>query len=201
MVGQTYRQALRETTGTAWEDWLARLQGDVDPAWSHERIRAHIRDNYAVGDDWAEWLALSYGQLLGRIPVGVTKDAGVQIGLRRTLRAPKEQAWAYLTSADGLPKWIGAGADMRWEAGETYETEEGGGGTIAVAEPKRKLRLTWRRPAWEPASRLQIYTLEAKSGGTTVSVHQEMLEDVYVREVMRRFWEDKLQAMKRALDA
>jgi len=37
--------------------------------------------------------------------------------------------------------------------------------------------------------------LEAKTG-TTVAIHQEMLEDVYIRGLMRRHWEEALRKIE-----
>jgi hypothetical protein len=48
------------------------------------------------------------------------------------------------------------------------------------------------RSGWDSPSRLQLYVLATNSGKTTVAIHQEMLEDVYMRDVMKRHWEDVL---------
>jgi hypothetical protein len=61
--------------------------------------------------------------------------------------------------------------------------------------------MTWKRPEWERPSRLQIYVLSTNTGKTTVAIHQEMLEDVYIREMMRRFWEEKLSQIKNMEEA
>jgi uncharacterized protein YndB with AHSA1/START domain len=70
---------------------------------------------------------------------------------------------------------------------------------LTVVIPQQKLRMTWKRLQWDSPSRLQIYVLDAKSGKTTVSFHQEMLEDVYMREMMRRHWENAAEKLKAAL--
>jgi len=93
------------------------LEGTVDPSWAHEQTRAHIRETFGISEEWAEWLALMYGQRLGRKPVGVTKDAGVEIGVRRTLAADRERLWSYLLSPAGLALWIGSISVFRPEKG------------------------------------------------------------------------------------
>jgi precorrin-2 methylase len=61
--------------------------------------------------------------------------------------------------------------------------------------------MRWKLPEWEKPSRLQLLLLSVASGKTTVAIHQEMLEDVYVRELMRRFWAEKLKQIKNHLEA
>ena len=40
-------------------------------------------------------------------PVGLTKDAGWQIGVRKTLPVALEDAWNLLVSEEGLSLWLG----------------------------------------------------------------------------------------------
>lgn len=165
--------------------------------WSQEQMKNHICGKWGLADEWGGWLAVFYGQLLGRAPVGVTKDAGVQIGVRRTIAADKERVWRYMLSADGLKRWIGTVPEFRLEKGFAFESAEGVAGKLTVVQPLHKLRMTWKRPEWEQHSRLQIYWLSASRGRTTVSIHQEMLEDVYIREQMRRYWEETLHEIRK----
>ncbi len=199
MVGAIFRKEIEQATGMRWEEWIVRLQQTVDPYWSHEQIKSHVVDLRSVNEDWAEWIALMYGQLLGRVPVGVTKDAGVQIGVRKTLAVTKEQVWNYLISPQGLRLWLGHVSSMQWQKGHEYESVEGITGTITVIKPYEKLRMTWKRSEWEQYSRLQMYLLAANGGKTTIAIHQEMLEDVYMREMMRRHWEAMLYRVSESI--
>jgi len=199
MAGSIFRQDVQEATGFAWSDWVGKLDGTVDRTWSNEQIKNHIVEQYGVTGEWAEWIALLYGQLLGRIPVGVTKDAGVQIGVRKTLAASRERVWDFLVSEAGMKLWIGDVRPFPLQVGQTFESEDGVTGKLTVVIPQQKLRMTWKRLQWDSPSRLQIYVLDAKSGKTTVSFHQEMLEDVYMREMMRRHWENAAEKLKAAL--
>ncbi|REK77643.1 SRPBCC family protein [Paenibacillus paeoniae] len=199
MPGSIFRQEVMQATGSTWEEWVIRLQQSVDPQWSHEGIAAHIGEQYEASEQWSEWLAVMYGQVLGRIPVGVTKDAGVQIGVRKTIAASKERVWDYLVSQEGLKLWAGDVSSFILQKGEVYQSKEGLFGKLTVVKPYHKLRLTWQRPEWDNPSRLQMYVLSAKGDKTTVAIHQEMLDDIYVREVMRRHWEEKLNELTRRL--
>ena len=200
MASAVFRADLREATGASWEEWLARLGPEIDPLWSNELMARHIRDTWGIGDEWAEWLAVFYGQQIGRTPVGVTKDAGVQIGVRRTIAADKERVWRFMLSPDGLKLWIGSVPEFRLEKGFEFAAAEGVTGKLTVVQPLHKLRMAWKRPEWERPSRLQMYFLDASGGRTTIAIHQEMLEDVYIRERMRRHWEERLQLIRQATE-
>lgn len=166
------------------------------PGPMNKQTKEHICETFHLSDQWGEWLAVMYGQRLGRSPVGVTKDAGVQIGVRRTWAVNKEQLWHFLLSRRGLSLWIGNVSEFRPQKGFEFFSEEGVSGKLTVVQPFQKLRMTWKRPEWEKPSRLQMYLLSANSGKTTLAIHQEMLEDVYVRELMRRFWEETLRQVR-----
>lgn len=200
MVGSIFKRDVAQATGTSWEQWLATLAREVDPLWSHEQIRTHIRDRHGADEEWSEWIALLYGQAIGRVPVGVTQDAGVQIGVRRTLPVAKERAWHDFTSLEGLARWIGRVPEFPLRAGYAFASAEGVSGKLTVVVPHSKLRLTWQRAEWDSPSRLQLYFLSTASGHTTIAIHQEMLEDVYMRETMRRFWDGVLQRYKKEVE-
>lgn len=201
MVSSVFKQAVREATGTAWEEWINKLEKTVDPQWSHEQMKRHICETYRVSDEWGEWLAVLYGQRLGRTPVGVTKDAGVQIGVRKTMAVNKEAVWNFLLSPRGLSLWIGRVPEFRLQTGFAFASAEGVTGKLTVVQPLHKLRMTWKRPEWDQPSRLQLYVLSAASGKTTVAIHQEMLEDVYIRDMMRQFWDGTLRQIQKELEA
>jgi len=201
MPGIIFRQRLQEATGSTWEEWAARLDGRADKLWSHERLKAYLIEEYALSEEWAEWLAVMYGELIGRVPVGTTKDAGVQIGVRRTLNAPPDKVWRFLISPEGLKLWIGDTPAFELREGAEYESRDGVTGKVTVVDPGRKLRLTWKRPEWLTASRLQLYVMGASAGRTTVSIHQEMLEDVYMRGIMKHHWEEVLAGLRSKLEA
>jgi len=130
------------------------------------------------------------------VPTGTTKDAGVQIGVRRKMEAGKERIWRFLLSPQGAALWLGEVEALIWQKGEEFASRDGIAGKLTVVDPGSKLRLAWKRPDWDKPSRLQLILLAASGGKTTVSIHQEMLEDVYMRERMRLHWDEVLRRVK-----
>ena len=89
MAGTIFKQEVMKATERSWEEWIVALGQEVGPLWSHEQIRNHIVEQHQVSGEWGEWIAVMYEQVMGRVPVGLSKDAGVQIGVRKTMAATK----------------------------------------------------------------------------------------------------------------
>lgn len=127
----------------------------------------------------------------GRV-VGLTADAGYQIGVRRTLPIDRDRAWDFLLSPEGLRLWLGNVTDLDLQVGAVYSSVEGITGEFRVVKPKEQLRLTWKPKGWEKPSTLQIRLLSSRPDKTTISFHQEKLSDAAARERMKERWEEAL---------
>ncbi|WP_195575084.1 SRPBCC domain-containing protein [Paenibacillus sp. 1001270B_150601_E10] len=128
--------------------------------------------------------------------VGLTASTGYQVGVRRTLLISTEEAWSYLTSADGRKLWIGNVSQPSFTEGETFCSEEGISGQFRVIKPYRQLRLRWEKSEWGEPSTLQIRLLSKQSDKTTISFHQEHLDHPDTREQMKLHWENVLAAIR-----
>ena len=58
-------------------------------------------------------------------PVGLTEDAGWQVGVSRTVNADLDTVWDHLVSAEGLALWLGPGAAPQPQAGASYAATDG----------------------------------------------------------------------------
>ncbi|TCZ80755.1 SRPBCC domain-containing protein [Paenibacillus albiflavus] len=128
--------------------------------------------------------------------VGLTAKAGYQVGVRRTLPISQEQAWAFLTSDEGLKLWIGTVSSMSFSEGETFQSTEGISGQFRVVKPYQQLRLRWEKREWREPSTLQIRLLSNQLDKTTISFHQEHLDHASTREQMKLHWENVLSAIR-----
>lgn len=126
--------------------------------------------------------------------VGQTRDAGFQVGARRTFPVATEQAWAVLTSAPGLQLWLGDISDWRLEESIAYQTQDGAGGEIRVVNPGSHLRLTWQPLQWERPSTIQV-RLIPNQDKTTISFHQEHLAGPDERAQMKQHWQHVLDEL------
>ena len=107
-------------------------------------------------------------------PVGLTKDAGYQIGVRRTLPIHLEDAWRVLTSPVGVQIWLGAVSKLDFAEGARYELSDGSSGEIRVFSPNSHLRITWQPQGWSRAATIQLRVIP-KGDKTVVAFHQEHL--------------------------
>lgn len=131
--------------------------------------------------------------------IGQTKDAGFQIGVRRTLPLSSAAAWRLLTSPEGLALWLGETSIERFEPEVRYRLPNGTEGEIRVVVPNDRLRMTWQPPGWSRPSTIQIRLLP-KGHSTTIAFHQEWLPDATAREERRAHYDAVLSELARLAD-
>ncbi|MDT0380630.1 SRPBCC domain-containing protein [Streptomyces sp. DSM 42041] len=136
------------------------------------------------------------------MPTGLTRDAGWQIGVSKTLPLPPEAVWDFLTCDEGLALWLGPGARLPRDKGAAYETPDGVRGELRSLRPADRVRLTWRPPGWAHDTTLQVAVSPAPgtAGARTVlRFHQEHLADAAERERQRAHWRSVMDAVTDAL--
>jgi uncharacterized protein YndB with AHSA1/START domain len=133
-------------------------------------------------------------------PVGLTRDAGWEIGVSRTVPHALDEVWRLLTSDEGLALWLGEGARLDPVRGSRYATADGTEGEVRGYRERDRIRLTWRPPNWTHDSTLQVAVTPARRG-TTLRFHQERLADAGERERQRERWRSVIGRLERALDA
>jgi len=119
--------------------------------------------------------------------VGQTKDAGYQIGVRKTFAVPVETVWNFLFSENGLSTWLGKTSLIDLELGKPFKTEEEIEGKVNVFKPNSHIRLTWKPKHWTNTSALQVRVIRSKEKAT-ISFHQDKLLDGQQRDEMKKYW-------------
>lgn len=127
-------------------------------------------------------------------PVGLTRDAGWQIGCRRTLAVEVEAAWALLIAPEGQALWLGGSAGRELARGVSFALAGGVMGQVTTFKPHSHLRLSWGPPGWPRPSILQLRTLPSRAG-TTIAFHQEHLPGPDERERRRAHFAAALDAI------
>ena len=131
--------------------------------------------------------------------VGLTRDAGWEIGVSRTIDAPLAAVWAFLTSDEGIAVWLGGGLTLPAEKGAGYTTADGTSGVLRSFHPGDRIRLTWQPSTWDHPSTLQVAT-RARGEKTMVRFHQERLADAAERERQRTHWTGVMQKVVEELE-
>lgn len=127
-------------------------------------------------------------------PVGLTRDTGYQIGVRRTLPIPLEAAWETVISPAGLAVWLGE-PDSPLRKGAQYRLADGTQGEVRVFKPGSHIRLTWQPEGWTRASTIQVRVIPTSGDRTVIAFHQEHLPDSAAREDRRAHFRAALDAL------
>lgn len=123
-----------------------------------------------------------------RRPVGLTRDAGWQVGVSRTIAADVETVWALLTSPTGLAVWLGPGATLGDSPGSPYATHDGLRGELRSLRPLDRIRLTWQREDMDHDTTVQVAIAPAGGDRCVVRWHQERMHSAHERESQRVHW-------------
>jgi hypothetical protein len=120
--------------------------------------------------------------------VGQTKDAGFEIGVRKTFPVLLATAWEILFSETGIKIWLGK-TDIPFEENAVFKTDDGITGRVTVLKHLSHTRLQWKKPDWPNTSIVQVKVIGAKDK-TTISFHQEKLLNNMQREEMKQYWDN-----------
>ncbi|PJJ65685.1 SRPBCC family protein [Compostimonas suwonensis] len=127
---------------------------------------------------------------------GLTKDAGWEMGARRTFPVPLAHAWNTLLGP-ALPTWLGVDS-LGTTVGEEYTTVDGTRGRLRSYTEGKRLRLSWQPAEWTHDSTLQLTVLPAASG-TTIAFHHERLAGREERKQMLTHWHGVLDSLETQL--
>ncbi|MER7751113.1 SRPBCC domain-containing protein [Kitasatospora sp. NPDC097643] len=134
-------------------------------------------------------------------PVGLTRDAGFQIGVSRTLPYPPEAVWSLLTSADGTAHWLGPGARLPDRVGGPVTADDGSTGELRSLHPGTRIRLRWQPAGRDAATTVQVTVTSSAAGlGTVLRFHQERLADPAERARQRAHWRAVLDSIVAELE-
>ena len=122
-----------------------------------------------------------------KTPVGRTRDAGWQIGARRTFNVRIEDAWNWLTSSEGARAWLGEPQNLSFIKGEEYFLVDGSQGEVRVFKPNSHLRITYQPGYWPRASTIQVRVLDRKER-TSIVFHEENLPNAEARQERRQHY-------------
>jgi uncharacterized protein YndB with AHSA1/START domain len=129
--------------------------------------------------------------------VGQTKDAGWEVGVRKTVDRSLDEVWDYLLG-DGLPLWLGDIDALPTDKGAAFETRDGVRGRIRSYTANYRVRVSWQPNDWPHDTTLQLTVKEAATG-TTIAIHHENLADRDERKLMLGYWKDVVASLATAV--
>ncbi|MFF8438421.1 SRPBCC family protein [Streptomyces bacillaris] len=129
------------------------------------------------------------------MPVGLTRDAGWEIGVSRTLHQPPQAVWEFITGPEGVALWLGAEGPLPTEKGAPYRTADGTEGEIRSYRPGDRVRLTYG-----PSTVQVAVTPGSSEGRAVLRFHQERLASAEEREDRRTHWKAVMDRVAAELD-
>ena len=130
--------------------------------------------------------------------VGLTKDAGWQMGVRKTLDTDFDRVWDFMFSDKGLNLWLGPIKAEQLEVGKAMDLDHGIWFKIVVFKPFSHIRMQWKKREWSNTSRLQLRIIRSKEK-TVVSFAQEMMRNQTQREEMIVHWKKVAERLSEIL--
>jgi uncharacterized protein YndB with AHSA1/START domain len=127
---------------------------------------------------------------------GQTRDAGWEVGVRKTVDAPLDVVWVFLLGK-GLNIWLG-NARLSLEKGAKYQTDDDISGHIISVSEKSRIRMTWQPGEWDHDSTLHV-TVKTTPIGTSIGFQQERLADRDERKIMLTHWKEVLDRLQDGL--
>ncbi|MFC8916716.1 SRPBCC domain-containing protein [Streptomyces sp. NPDC057116] len=129
------------------------------------------------------------------MPTGLTRDAGWEIGVSKTLPLPAAVVWDFIASPEGVALWLGgAKGGLPTEKGAPYETGDGVRGEVRGYRPGDRVRLTYG------ATTVQVAVSPAGPEKAVLRFHQERLASPEERERRRAHWQEVMRRVTEALD-
>lgn len=129
--------------------------------------------------------------------VGLTRGAGWELGVRRTVAEPVDDVWRRLL-AEWLPAWL-AVESVPQMVGAPLRRGDRICGRIVGCHVGRRVRVRWTPETLDHETMFQV-TLTDQSNGTTLALHQERLLGPAERQAMLEHWTGVLAALPRVVE-
>lgn len=169
---------LVDKTGRTWRAWVTLLDDLGATEMSHRDIARWVDDNHDFGSWWSQTVTVGYERIRGLRAVGQRSDGTFTANKSRTLPFPEAAVRR-------------AVEDPAVRAGWLPESE---------ATPTGRGRSKDFRFACPDGTR-GVLSLTAKGDTkTTVTVGHDKLPDAGAAQVRKRFWAERLEALRRLLD-
>lgn len=131
-------------------------------------------------------------------PVGLTRHAGWELGVRRTVPATPDEVWRRLLS-EWLPAWLEV-ESVPQMVGAPLRGRGAVRGRIVGCHVGRRVRVRWTPRTLDHETVFQV-TLQEAGQGTTIALHQERLLGAAERQAQLEHWTTVLEEVAAQLEA
>lgn len=131
--------------------------------------------------------------------IGKTKNAGWQVGIRKTIPLTSDQLWNFITGNQGMQIIIGDTISATNSYNQDRISEKEIQYKITTIVQNSHLRMQWRLPDWKEYSILQIRVYSTGQNKAVLAIHQEKLVNGNTRAVMKKYWQEKIDNIVKAI--
>lgn len=168
---------IQARTGCTWEKWVGALDFHKAVALPHREIARLVREEFGIGDWWAQSVAVGYERIKGLREIGQRRSGSYEVNRSKTLPVPVATLYAAFAEARRRKRWL-PGVEL----------------TVRKATPARSMRITW-----SDATSVEAW-FEAKSEGkSTVHVQHTKLGSKADADAVRRYWGERMAALTELL--
>ena len=175
----TSDEAVRGATGQGYEDWF-RLLDDADMASrGHGEIATELTDRHGVDSWWAQTITVAYERARGLRPALGGRDGLFSVSASKTVGVPVERLFEAFVDAALRERWL--------PDGQLRER---------TSQPAKSARFDWG----DGATRVNVGFEPKGDGRGQVALAHERLADADAAEDMKRYWRERLNALKALLE-
>lgn len=173
-------EAVSKATGRGWDEWLKVLDKEGAAKLTHKEIAALLQEKHGVSGWWAQSVTVGYEQARGLRQKHEQAD-GFQISASRTIAAPIGRAFKACSDPKLRSSWLDAALTVR------KETKD------------KSMRITWEEGR-EKGTNLEVYFYAKGEDKCQVAINHGKLKTEAAGEKMKKFWGQRLEALKAMLE-
>jgi hypothetical protein len=170
---------VKEKTGCTWERWVRALDQHGAAEMSHREIAALVSKEYKVPDWWTQTVTVGYERIKGLRARGQRRDGSYEASKSRTFDVPV---------ATLFDAWADSTVRRRWLDGERVR--------VRTATSPKSMRLDWT-----DGSIIAIGFLPKGKSKSSVAVQHTKLPDRETADRLKKYWSDRLDALRDVLSA
>ena len=173
-------EVVRANTGRTWDDWFALLDAWGAAERPRPEIARWVAGEHGVGGWWAQGVTVAYEQARGLRAPGQRRGGLFEVNASKTVAVPVDRL--YQAFADPALR-------ERWLPGATVE--------VRTAQAARSIRANWD----DGSTRLVVaFTARGESKSQVALVH-ERVPDAATADQLKRFWRERMAALRQVLEA
>jgi hypothetical protein len=170
--------AVKAKTGRTWKGWVSALDDHGAAHMPHREIATLLHDKWKIDGWWSQMVAVGYERVKGLRQRGQRRTGHYNASKSKTFDIPAGRLFEALTDKRMLARWLPDAAQVR------------------AATQERSVRI-----AMEDGSVAAFWFARKGDAKTALSVQQEKLSDKDTQERVKRYWGERLNALRELLQS